>query len=246
MINLIETEFIKQKRSKIMTLTLLSSMSIPAMYLIGVIHHKIMDATLSYTFTEIYNDILLYFFMLFGVVIFSLIISHIISQEYKDHTIKTILTSPVSRTHYILSKILMSIIWVMIITVITFLFATLIGFIVGAEGMTSTVFLNYGFNFILGGFLLALAMIPFAFITLVFKNNVAPVILGVIISLSNSIIMQSEYAPLSPWCSPILFATNDIANYTYSSQVSILIIAITFLTGLALSIIYFKLRDVDL
>ena len=92
MITLIQTEFIKLKHSKIFLLTVLGALSIPALLYIALLtgEYATFQGLLDYCAT--------YACALFYIIIFTIIIAYLFGREYTEHTLKTVLTAPLSKT----------------------------------------------------------------------------------------------------------------------------------------------------
>ena len=92
MITLIQTEFIKLKHSKIFLLTVLGALSIPALLYIALLtgEYATFQGLLDYCTT--------YACALFYIIIFTIIIAYLFGREYTEHTLKTVLTAPLSKT----------------------------------------------------------------------------------------------------------------------------------------------------
>ena len=110
MLTFIKTEFLKLKHSKIFLLTVLGALSIPSLLYIGLLtgEHATFQGILDYCAT--------YACSLFYIIIFTIIIAYIFGREYTEHTLKTILTTPLSKTKLLIGKYLMFFIWAFIIT----------------------------------------------------------------------------------------------------------------------------------
>lgn len=245
MFNFIQAEFLKLKRSRIFTLSILGAMAPSLLMFLALLVYNSQNSS-SLPADEFLNFIPFYYLLLIGVMLFSLIIAHLFTREYKEHTLKSILTSPISKTHYVMGKFVMFIIWALILAVVAFVSAIVLGSLGGMEGLTLDMAIDTLTQLLVGSILLAIAMTPFAFISLLFKNTIPVVIAGVVVSLSNSIVYGQEQSPLSPWCSPLLYSANELTNYSYGVQTPLLIIGITCLIGILLAIIYFNKTDVTL
>lgn len=245
MFKFIQTEFLKLKRSKIFLLSLLGAIAPAFLYFLGILYQSKVHEDVFY-FENVFNDILLYSLLLISVMLFSLIIAHLFSVEYRQHTLKSIFTAPVSKNKYVTGKFLMFLIWVLILVCVLFAVSIILGLIAGVHGLTFVVALSAFEKFLTGSLLLAVAMSPFAFLAVLFKNTVPVVIVGVVISLSNSLVYGQNISALSPWCAPILYSFNQLKELGYGIQTPMLIILFTCMVGLILTVGYYKVSDVKL
>lgn len=242
MINFIQTEFLKLKNSKIFLLTVIGIL----FESLFIILSKIEEPTTKYTLEHIFQVNNQYIIAIISVLICCIIISYLIGREYNEHTLKSIITTPISRTKYITGKYIMFFIWFMILLGISFLGTLFTGYILGAEGFTTEIILKGLKELIIGGILTFLVMSPFMFIAMIITNMVPAMIGGVGLILANLMVYGQSKAPYFPWISPYIISSGQINNYSCSIQTSLAIILITFLIGIIISYIYFNKKDIPL
>ena len=179
MITLIQTEFIKLKHSKIFLLTVLGALSIPALLYIALLtgEYATFQGLLDYCAT--------YACALFYIIIFTIIIAYLFGREYTEHTLKTVLTAPLSKTKLLFGKYLMFFIWTFIITTITFTGTVLAAYFGGISDITLSAGLNSYKEMLISVFLLCLSFSPFVFLSLVMPNMVFSMVTGAIFSIIN-------------------------------------------------------------
>lgn len=246
MFNFIEVEFLKLKRSKIFLLTLLGAIAVPSMMFLGLLYRKANYPEDIITIQSFLADTNFFLLALFVVMLFCLIIGYLITREYSEHILKSVLTFPISRTKYLVGKYLMSFIWILIVTLVGFLASIAFALIGGVTDVSLNIIMEMFYQYMVGSAILFLSMSPFVFISLIFKNVVPTVLGGSVIFISNSLLLGKTYAPLSPWLSPYLLVSGKISEYSYGTTVPILIIVATFIVGFVLSWIYFNKKDVSL
>ncbi len=242
MFKLIQSELFKLKRSKLFLIVILSSIAPSGFMFLGLHFGNVGPITMN-TFL---NEILLYSLMLFNIMVYALLAGHLIVKEYNDHTIKSILTTPVSKNGYIIGKFLSFELIVILLTIFSFILSVIFGYMGGATDITLNILEDYFIKFLAGNLLVSVVSTPFILISLIFKNIVPTVIAGVIMSLANSMLVNQIYAPLSPFCTPFLIVTNELGNYSYGVNTPVLILILTSIIGLILSIVYFYKADVSL
>ena len=71
------------------------------------------------TFEALFSNVNMYMSAMFAILIFAIIISYLFGREYSEHTLKTMLTIPISRGKFLLSKYLMFLVWIVILTIAT-------------------------------------------------------------------------------------------------------------------------------
>ena len=241
MLTFIEMEFLKLKRSNIFLLSLMGAILPPFLMFIAVFAFDEGN-----TFELLFNNVNMYMSALFAVLLFAIMISYLFGREYNEHTLKTMLTIPVSRGNFLLSKYVMFLVWILILTVVTSLSTLVFGFIAGLEGFSLKLFIDSFIQLLFANMLLFLTFSPFVFLSLVITNMVPAMVGGAGLTLVNMLIYGQTWAPYVPWVCPYLIASGESAEYSASISVSYGIILATFAIGLIISYIYFTRTDVSL
>ena len=241
MLTFIEMEFLKLKRSKIFLLSLLGAILPPLLMFIAVTSFDE-----GQTFEALFTNVNMYMSAMFAVLIFTIIISYLFGREYNEHTLKTMLTIPVSRTKFLISKYVMFLVWIVILTIVTSISTVAFGFVAGLEGFSIGLAANSFAQLLYANVLLFLTFSPFVFVSLFITNMVPAMVGGAGLALVNLMVYGQNWAPFVPWVCPYLIASGEIAQYSASITVSYGIILATFVIGLVISYIYFTKTDVAL
>ena len=241
MLTFIQMEFLKLKRSNIFLLSLMGAILPPLLMFIAVFAFDE-----GHTFDMLFTNVNMYMSALFAVMLFAIMISYLFGREYNEHTLKTMLTIPISRGKFLLSKYVMFLVWILILTAVTSISTLIFGFIAGLEGFTLKLFMDSFAQLLFANVLLFLTFSPFVFVSLFITNMVPAMVGGAGLTLVNMLIYGQTWAPYVPWVCPYLIASGEIAEYSTSITVSYAIILATFLIGLAISYIYFTRTDVTL
>ena len=241
MFTFIEMEFLKLKRSRIFLLSLLGAVLPPLLMFIAVTSFDE-----GQTFEALFTNVNMYMSAMFAVLIFAIIISYLFGREYNEHTLKTMLTIPVSREKFLASKYIMFLVWIVILTVVTSISTLVFGFAAGLEGFSIKIFAEGFAQLLYANVLLFLSFSPFVFVSLFITNMVPAMIGGAGLALVNLMVYGQNWAPFVPWVCPYLIASGEIAEYTTSITVSYGVILATFVIGLVISYIYFTKTDVSI
>ena len=233
MLTFIKMEFLKLKRSKIFLLSILMA-ALPSILMF--IATFAFDETQS--FEALFSTVNMYMSALFAILLFSIIISYLFGREYNEHTLKTMLTVPISRGKFLISKYVMFLIWILILTVVTSLSTLAFGFAAGLTGFTLQLFLNSFAELLFANILLFLTFSPFVFISLFITNMVPAMVGGASLTLVSLLVNGQSWAPYVPWACPYLISSGEIADYG--------VILATFIIGLVVSYVYFTKKDVPL
>lgn len=241
MFTFIEMEFLKLKRSRIFLLSLLGAVLPPLLMFIAVTSFDE-----GQTFEALFTNVNMYMSAMFAVLIFAIIISYLFGREYNEHTLKTMLTIPVSREKFLASKYIMFLVWIVILTVVTSISTLAFGFAAGLDGFSLKIFADGFVQLLYANVLLFLSFSPFVFVSLFITNMVPAMIGGAGLALVNLMVYGQNWAPFVPWVCPYLIASGEIAEYTTSITVSYGVILATFVIGLVISYIYFTKTDVSI
>ena len=241
MFTFIEMEFLKLKRSRIFLLSLLGAVLPPLLMFIAVTSFDE-----GQTFEALFTNVNMYMSAMFAVLIFAIIISYLFGREYNEHTLKTMLTIPVSREKFLASKYIMFLVWIVILTVVTSISTLAFGFAAGLDGFSLKIFADSFAQLLYANVLLFLSFSPFVFVSLFITNMVPAMIGGAGLALVNLMVYGQNWAPFVPWVCPYLIASGEIAEYSTSITVSYGVILATFVIGLVISYIYFTKTDVSI
>ena len=241
MLTFIEMEFLKLKRSNIFLLSLIGAILPPLLMFIAVFAFDE-----GHTFELLFSNVNMYMSALFAILLYAIMISYLFGREYNEHTLKTMLTIPVSRGKFLLSKYVMFLVWILILTVVTSLSTMVLGFVAGLDGFSLKLFIDSFAQLLFANVLLFLTFSPFVFISLFITNMVPAMVGGAGLALVNMMIYGQTWAPYVPWVCPYLIASGEIAEYSASITLSYAVILATFAIGLVISYIYFTKTDVTL
>ena len=241
MLTFIEMEFLKLKRSNIFLLSIMGAILPPLLMFIATFAF---DET--QTFEMLFSSVNMYMSALFAILLFAIMISYLFGREYNEHTLKTMLTIPVSRGKFLMSKYIMFLAWILILTVVTSMSTMVFGFVAGLEGFSIKIVVDSFLQLLFANVLLFLTFSPFVFVSLLITNMVPAMVGGAGLTLVNMLIYGQTWAPYVPWVCPYLIASGEIGEYSASVTVSYGIILATFVIGLIISYIYFTRTDVSL
>ena len=234
-------EFLKLKKSNIFLLSIFMA-ALPAilMYIATFAFDEVQNFELLFTNVNMYMSVL------FAVLLFSIIMAYLFGREYNEHTLKAMLTIPISRGKFLLSKYVMFLVWILILTAVTSLSTLGFGFLAGLSGFTVKLFIDSFLNLLFANLLLFLTFSPFVFISLFVTNMVPAMVGGASLTLVNMLVYGQTWAPYVPWVCPYLIASGEIADYSVGIMTPYALIFATFLIGVIISYVYFTKKDVPL
>jgi bacitracin transport system permease protein len=244
--NIVHGEFLKLKRSKMFLICLLGSLTAPIMVFIGLLKSHLENPLEIITYGDLLDQTNMYVVLLFGLVVYVVIAAYLFSREYTEHTLKSVITTPVSRAKYITGKYIMFFIWIMFLTLVAWLGTFFFGALGGASDFSWAIVSQSFSHFYAAAILLYLTLTPFVFITLWMKSLVPAIVVAAAISMGNVALFNDSLAALFPWTSAFLLGTDQLGTYGYTPTIPLVIVVVTFLAGLVASFLYFKREDVKL
>ena len=185
MFPLLYCEFLKLKRSKMFLISVLGAMVAPIMVFAGLIKAKISEPDKIITYLDMLEQTNLYVLLLFGVIVYGVIAAFLFSREYTENTLKLVLTVPVSKGAFLITKLLMLFLWMMILTAVAWVSTLVLSIVGNAAEFNVNVIIQSLEEYFLGSFLLYFSMSPFVFLTLWHKNLVSPIIAAATVVLGN-------------------------------------------------------------
>ncbi len=243
MVNLLYTELLKLKRSEMFLASLAGAIAAPLLSFIGFISINERHPEAPISFGDAFHQTSLYIVLLIGMLLYGVIASYLFSREYLEDTLKSLLTIPISRIHYIFSKLVLLFLWIGVLTLIAWGLTLVLGLIGQFQGLTFDLMLYSFYYYMLGGFLLFLLSTPVIFVTLLIKNYVPTVIFTIIIGMGNLIVWQSEYRTIFPWSAAAVITQNDFLP-PYPPEYAYISIILTSIAGLIATLIYFTHADI--
>src|SRR5699024_6980282 len=76
---------------------------------------------------EVFYNVNLYTVLIIGAPLYGVVTTYLFNREYVENTIKNILTIPVSRVSFIMSKTLLLFMWIMMLTMIAWFLTLFLG-----------------------------------------------------------------------------------------------------------------------
>ena len=121
MLNLVHCELLKLKRSKMVLISILGVLSTPCLMFAEALQNHFRHPERIITLSDIYSNSLMYVMLLTNMVIYVAIIAYLFSREYSEHTLKTILPIPISRTRLLIVKFFTLFLWIIMLTGVTWI-----------------------------------------------------------------------------------------------------------------------------
>lgn len=186
--------------------------------------------------------------LLFAPMVLTILGAWIISREYTDGTLKNILVIPVSKTTFLIGKLLFFAILTFMFMLISWLeilvLAFFLSFFIPVTELTIPSILFFLMKMFFGGALLCATQMPFIYLTTKTKGFVTPLIAIGTVSLVNVVLSNSPIAGFYPWSASYYLVLGRLSGLGCPKEISISIILIMCLLGIVASLVSFKREEV--
>ncbi len=243
MIRLMKCEFKKFRNTYINSLSFLG-MLFPVILIFVAFFVKKDDFIKagSYDWDNFNRQLSMFFVFFLGPIITSFIGVFSVYYEYQQLTIKNVLMAPFGRISVILTKIIYVSVFVLLqyaaVAVVNILSALVLGF-----DVTFLKAAEYTRQLLMAG-LSTIMLVPLMiFITLIFKNFIAPMVATVAGTLSNVLLLNWEKSYLSPFAIPADISFIVAGSSQMDAKLPIISACAYFAAFMAVTFIYFKKAD---
>jgi bacitracin transport system permease protein len=243
LVNLLITELLKLKRARMFLISLVGASAAPIMVFIGSLDYRVRKPGEPFYFEQAFADTNLYVLLLIGVLLYGVITAFLFNREYVEDTLKSLLTIPVPRTELIVSKLILLLLWIQILSFVAWGLTFILGLIGQYDALSPGLLWNSWMKYMMGGCLLFLLSTPTIFVTLLFKNYVPTIIFTAVVTMCNVALANREYKVLFPWSAVHVVVENGFipgypAFYSYAA------ILLTSAVGFIATVVYFNKSDI--
>jgi len=168
-----------------------------------------------------------------GTLLLAFVAAYVFGREYSEGTAKVMLTLPVARPVFVAAKLLVAALWWLVIVLVVFVEAVVVGWALGLGGMDPLAVAS------LLGDLLLVAGISFllapmvALVTVWTQGYLAPVGFALGMLLFGNVVGHTGWAPWFPWSIVPILVGSVSAPVDALPFGSLVILAATFAAGIA-------------
>lgn len=250
MINVLYTELLKLKRSKMLLLVTIAAIAEPGVMFLGwMLQQHEMQWEKYLSNVEIPTMLFL------GVILFSVVAADIFSREYNDKTISVLYTYPNSRVMYIFSKFIVIYILIFYAYMLQFVLTIITGFGITlfvkniVHDVLTLDVLSTHFMYFVKSAIMQFMLVPLAcFIGILGKSIVASTVYGILVGFGNIMLVgiEPKIAQYYPWAAPAmtLFSKTKGGEEIILMNVGISVI-IAFVIGCILCLSYSLKEDIN-
>jgi ABC-2 type transport system permease protein len=168
-----------------------------------------------------------------GTLLLAFIAAYVFGREYSDGTAKVMLTLPIPRPLFVIAKLLVTAGWWLLIVLVVFIEAVVIGVVLGLSGIDSGAIGSLLGNLLLVAGISYLLAPAVALVTIWSGGYLAPVGFALGMLLLGNVIGHTGWAPWFPW-SIVPIMIGSVGNPVETLPVgSIVVLATAFAAGVA-------------
>lgn len=251
--NVVSTELLKSRKSKVMWIISLAFTILPIMagFFMFVLKDPVFaqkagllgaKAQLAGTADwPSYLNLLAQGIAIGGLFVFGFMFSWIFGREYTERTVKDLLALPFSRTYIPIAKFITAWIWSFFVSVWVIGLGVIIGHFIGLE-LWSTSVLEHGlYVLVITSILTILVSTPVALFACFGKGYLAPLGFVILTIIFAQIISAAGYGSFFPWAVPALFS--NIMADTQLEATSFLLLIFTGLIGIVSTLGFWRFAD---
>ncbi len=210
---------------------------------LGMIGNKASMMRLGEPNWENYMDLLIQGIAGVGLVGIGFITSWIYGREFSDHTLKDIFVVPVSREIFVISKLIVVVLWSLLLALIYLAAGIIAGLLIRLDGFSPDAMLHYIYTYTITSLLMLLLSTPVAYLASYSNGYILPlgfVVLTLILANFTGLV---GLGPYFPWSVPGLFGMSGETEEMQLNITSYIILFLTGLAGLYGTIAYWKFAD---
>jgi ABC-2 type transport system permease protein len=170
-----------------------------------------------------------------GLIMCSVIVTYVFGREYAEGTAKNMLSLPVPRSRFVLAKLVVSAAWFALLTLWIIAETWIVGSILGLQGLTSALFMASSLKLLLLALMGLCCAALVAWVAVQARGYFAPLGFAIFTLVLANLFGHTGWGPWVPWSIVGLYSGAAGAEVTLGWG-SFVVIAMTFLIGLALTI----------
>jgi ABC-2 type transport system permease protein len=178
-----------------------------------------------------------------GLIGFGFVTSWIFGREYSDRTIKDMLALPVSRHVIVLSKLIVTAIWCLLLTLVLFAFGLAAGWMIHLPGWSGELALQSFYTVIITSILTILLCPTVAFFASYGRGYLPPIGFVIVTFIIGQFINALGLGHYFPWIIPSLYSGAAGAEGSHLGIISYIILCFTSLAGLFGTLAWWRFAD---
>ncbi len=178
-----------------------------------------------------------------GMVLLSIITTFVFGREYSDGTAKNMLTLPVERHWFVAAKFVVVLAWFAALIVSLFAEGLLVGVLLGLPGFSARLAISSGGDVLLAGMVGFLLVPVVAWIATLGRGYLPPIGFTIFMLVLGNVFGATGWGKWFPWSIVPMLAGMAGSRMEVLDTGSMVIIAATFLAGMAATILQLRYAD---
>lgn len=178
-----------------------------------------------------------------GMLLLAFVVAYVFGREYDEATAKNMLALPVARHWFVIAKLVVAAVWWFAIVLAMLVWATAVGLALGLPGFSAAVVGGMFANTLLAASISYLVVPVVAFVTVWGRGFMAPLGFAIAMLLAGNLVGTTGWAPWFPW-SIVPLLVGSVGPAASELPVgSYVVVAITFVLGVAATIAMMRTSD---
>ncbi len=178
-----------------------------------------------------------------GLVGVGFVSSWVFGREFTERTAKDLLALPVSRTSIVLAKFVVVLGWSLLLCIVYFATALLLGSLLGLPGWTDEVVSTYITRYFVTSFLLLLLFTPITFLASLSRGYMLPLGIVILTLIMANFSGMVGLGPYFPWSIPGLYGVGIDTPGMEPNTISYVILVSTFVLGMFATLRWWNKAD---
>lgn len=250
------TEFLKLRRSKITWLSWLAYSIMPLvgglfMWVVreperaaqlGLLGQKAQFVGVTADWTSFFG-LLLQTTGIGGMILVSVIATYVFGREYHDGTAKNLLALPIGRHWFVVAKLAVVFVWFGLLTISLLLEGFAVGALLGLPGFSTSLALSSATDILLAASVAWLQVSVVTWIATLGRGYLAPLGFAIFILVMGMVFGATGWGKWFPWSIGPLFAGVAGPRVEILTTGSLVVLALTFLAGTTATILQMRYAD---
>lgn len=178
-----------------------------------------------------------------GLIGYGFITCWVFGSEFSDHTIKDILSLPVSRSSIVIAKLLVIMLWCVILTAVFLVAALSFGYLAGVSAWSGEIISTCIYKFSVVSLLSMLLCTPVAFFASYSRGYMLPLGIVILTMIMANFVGLLGLGPYFPWAIPGLFIAPSGTENATLTLTSYIILFLTSILGLFGTMAWWRFAD---
>jgi ABC-2 type transport system permease protein len=178
-----------------------------------------------------------------GLLLLAFIVAYVFGREYAEGTAKNLLALPVGREWFVVAKLVVAAVWWLLLVLAVLVEALAIGFALGLPGFSASLALSALGNAVLAAAIAYLLVPVVAWITVVGRGYMPPLAFALVTLALGDVFSHTGWAAWFPWSIIPLLIGLVGKPVTTLPVGSLVVVALTFVAGIAATVLQLRYAD---